>query len=181
MEWPEQWYRNLWAPWRMSYIKDFSNKKEEEKETNQKCIFCEAQKNDIREALVLFKAKYSFIILNKYPYNSGHLMIAPYKHVSNLTELNDNELLEISKLIKASIIALTKAYKPEGFNVGVNIGEAAGAGVPGHVHIHIVPRWKGDSNYITIIGGVKVVPQSLDDTYNLLKPIIEEVVKEIEL
>ena len=179
MEWVEKWYNNLWAPWRMSYIKNFTDTKNEEKNEKNKCIFCEAQKLDMKEALVLFKGKFSFIILNKFPYNSGHIMIAPYRHVGNLTDLNDYEMLEITKLIKISIEALTRAYKPEGFNIGVNIGEAAGAGVPGHVHIHIVPRWKGDANYITIIGGVKVVPQSLEDTYNILKPLIEEVSKSL--
>ncbi|PMP59825.1 MAG: HIT family hydrolase [Caldisphaera sp.] len=157
----------------MTYIKDTTEKKEE----NNECIFCKAQRMDMKEAFVLCKGKNSLIMLNKYPYNSGHLMIAPLRHVATLEDLNDEEMNEIGKMIKVSIISLRKAYRPEGFNIGVNIGEVAGAGVPGHVHIHVVPRWKGDSNYITIVGGTKVVPQSLEDTYQLLRPITEEVGK----
>ncbi|MEB2792801.1 MAG: HIT domain-containing protein [Caldisphaeraceae archaeon] len=175
MNWQPAWYRNIWAPWRMEYIRNATKIKEEG------CIFCKALTTKEKESLVLCKGNTAFIILNRFPYNPGHLMIAPLRHVSSLEDLEKDELSEIGVLIKIAILSLKKAYRPEGFNIGVNIGEVAGAGVPGHVHVHVVPRWNGDSNYMTVIGGAKVIPQSLEESYNLLKPIILEVAKGYEL
>ncbi len=164
------WYSVLWAPWRMTYIK------ETVKGTKKSCIFCEAPKMVDEEALILFRGKLSYIILNKYPYNTGHLMIVPYRHVPSIEDLNKNEIEEMNSLTIASLRALRKVFNPQGFNIGINIGEVAGAGVAEHVHIHIVPRWKGDANFMTVIGGTKVIPQDLRETYTLLKdPIAKEV------
>ena len=172
MDWPKPWYNVLWAPWRMSYITSVVERKD------ASCFLCEAPRiGDDRRALIVYRGRSSFVILNKYPYNTGHLMVAPYRHVATLEELTDEEAMEMMKLVVASIEALRQVYKPEGFNVGVNIGDVAGAGVPGHVHIHVVPRWKGDSNYITVIGGAKVISQALEETYDLLKPKLEEAAR----
>ncbi|MFP3286106.1 MAG: HIT domain-containing protein [Acidilobus sp.] len=172
MDWPRPWYSILWAPWRMSYITNVVEKRE------GGCFLCESPKmGDDRKALIVYRGRQAFIILNRYPYNTGHLMVAPYRHVSSLEDLTDEELLEMIRLVKASMEALRQAYRPEGFNIGVNIGDVAGAGVPGHVHIHVVPRWKGDANYITVIGGTKVISQALEETYDLLRPKLEEAVR----
>ena len=112
-------------------------------------------------------------MLNAYPYTSGHLMIAPYLHTAELTELGDAALLEINQLLGKSVGWLRKAYKPDGFNIGVNLGAAAGAGIPSHIHWHVVPRWNGDTNYMTTVGDVRVLPQSLEDTYDRIRAIID--------
>ena len=169
--WPEPWYKVLWAPWRMKYIQSAS-------ESIEGCIFCIAPSMRDEEALIVYRGRRAYVILNKYPYNTGHLMIVPYRHVPSIEDLNSEELLEISEMIKASLKALREVYKPHGFNVGVNIGEAAGAGVAGHVHVHIVPRWKGDSNFMLTVGGVKVLPESLDATFKKVKPAIEKALME---
>ena len=149
----------LWAPWRIKYI---LGKKE-------KCIFCDKLKNDKdKENYVLLRGKNAFVILNTFPYNNGHLMVAPYKHVSDLEGLEENELGEMMGLVKKSTQILKKALNPEGFNVGINMGKVAGAGVEGHIHIHIVPRWGGDASFISTVGDTKIIPESLGDTYNKL-------------
>jgi len=142
------------------------------------CIFCEAPKRGVsKDSLIIYMGSKNYIILNKYPYNSGHLMIVPYRHVSSIEDLDMDELAEMMLLARASIRALRKAYNPHGFNIGVNLGEAAGAGIAEHIHMHIVPRWVGDTNYTTILGGVKVIPQSLEEAWSTLKPLIEEAVR----
>ena len=130
------------------------------------------------ESLVVFKSSRSYVILNKYPYNNGHLMVVPYRHVSRLDELSGEELAEMMLLVRASVRALERAYRPHGFNVGINLGEAAGAGIADHLHIHIVPRWVGDTNYMTITAGTKVLPQSLEESWRTLKPLVEEAARE---
>ena len=160
----------LWNPWRYEYIKQFTVKKEQEE-----CLFCRLQKQDDNEALIIYRGKHSFIVLNAYPYNSGHLMIAPYRHVPDITELNSEELFEMGEITKKSIRVLRYAFMPDGFNIGANIGRAAGAGVPGHFHIHIVPRWIGDTNFMAIIAGVKTIPVALRETYELIKKAWIEV------
>jgi ATP adenylyltransferase len=132
------------------------------------------------EALIAYRGKRAYVILNRFPYNSGHLMIAPYRHVASLEDLDFEELVEVMFLVKVSIKALREAYAPHGFNVGVNIGEAAGAGVAGHVHVHVVPRWVGDTNYMTVTSGVKVIPQLLEDTFKTLRPLMERIAGEHE-
>ncbi|ANF23151.1 HIT family protein [Thermococcus piezophilus] len=160
----------LWAPWRIEYIR--SSKYDG-------CIFCDfpKEKRD-RERLILYRGKHSFIIMNNYPYNPGHVMIAPYRHVGKWEELTDEELLEIMKLSQLMIRALRKAMSPDGFNMGVNIGRVAGAGIDDHVHFHIVPRWNGDTNFMPVIANTKVIPESLEEAYDELKRALEEVLKE---
>ncbi|MGQ4832959.1 MAG: HIT family protein [Candidatus Asgardarchaeia archaeon] len=151
----------LWAPWRIKYIL---------MEKPKECIFCKAIKeNKDDENLILYRGKYSFIILNRFPYNSGHLMIVPYRHVGNIEELTQNELNEMNKLMQKSVKLLKVALKPDGFNIGINIGRVAGAGIEEHIHIHVVPRWNGDTNFMPVIGDTKVVNQYLNETLEVLK------------
>jgi ATP adenylyltransferase len=159
----------LWAPWRFDYVTTASKPKQDG------CIFVElpAQEND-RENLILYRGERAFVIMNAFPYTNGHLMVAPYRHTPNIEDLDQEELYELSSLIADSVRWLKKAYGPEGFNIGANIGLAAGAGIPSHVHWHIVPRWTGDTNFMTTIGDVRVLPQALPDTYDLLKKTIGE-------
>ena len=149
----------LWAPWRIKYI---LGKKEG-------CIFCDKVKeNKDRENYVLLRGKNGFVMLNTFPYNNGHLMVAPYKHVPDLEGLEKDVLAELMGLVKTCTQILKKALKPEGFNIGINLGKVAGAGVEGHVHIHIVPRWGADTSFISTVGDTKIIPESLDDTYKKL-------------
>jgi len=172
MDWPKSWYEILWAPWRMAYIATVAGKQ------NSGCFLCEAAKgSDDRASLVVLRGERSFVILNRYPYNTGHLMIAPYRHVASPEDLRDDEMREIGLLLKASLEALRVVYRPEGFNIGINVGDVAGAGVPGHMHVHVVPRWKGDSNFITVIGGTKVISQTLEETYDKLRPELEKAAR----
>lgn len=152
----------LWAPWRFPYI-------EKAKGDASSCIFVElpAQQND-RENLILFRGALAFVMLNSFPYTNGHLMVAPYRHTANLSDLTNEEMLEVTKLVAQSVEWLKSAYKPEGFNVGLNLGRAAGAGIQDHLHWHIVPRWSGDTNFMPVIGEVRVLPQSLEDSYDVL-------------
>ncbi len=162
------WLKLLYAPWRFRYIKSISDSSE------QTCIFCEAPRKSDEEAFILARGKHSYVIMNLYPYNTGHVMVVPYRHVASLEELKDDEALEIFKFIRISIKVLKEAMKPHGFNIGVNIGRVAGAGIDKHVHVHIVPRWNGDANFMPIIGGVKVISQDIRETYNMLKPLYEK-------
>ncbi len=136
----------------------------------ENCFFCEAIKdNQDRKNLVLYRGKECFCILNKYPYNNGHLMIAPKMHKDDLSKLNDSEMLELLTLSRDVKNILAKKLKPEGFNLGINFGKVAGAGVEDHIHIHLVPRWKGDTNFMPVIAETKVISQSLEDLYLELK------------
>jgi ATP adenylyltransferase len=158
----------LWAPWRFDYVTTADSKKTEG------CIFVELPKLDNdRDNLILYRGESAFVMLNAYPYSSGHLMVAPYKHTADLNELTDDELLDIQRLIARCIGWITAAYGPQGFNVGVNIGEAGGAGIPSHLHWHIVPRWTGDTNFMTTVSGVRVIPQSLESAYDKLKEQVD--------
>lgn len=164
----------LWAPWRMKYIRELIPLKKP-----QKCIFCEAIKSEKkREKLVLVKGKYAFIMLNLFPYNSGHLMVAPIRHVPSIELLSEEESLDLWKLTQLSVILLRKAIKPDGFNIGINIGRIAGAGVEDHVHIHVVPRWCGDTNFMPVISNTKVIPEAIYDTYDFLMKFVPEVFKD---
>jgi ATP adenylyltransferase len=135
------------------------------------CLFCikPSEQND-RENLILYRGGHSYVIMNKYPYNNGHLMVVPYAHSSSFDNLQDVDLFDIMKLASFSIDCLTKAFHPEGFNVGVNIGEVAGAGIEEHLHMHIVPRWAGDLNFMTVTGEIRVIPEHILDTYDKLYP-----------
>ena len=151
--------RILWAPWRIKYI---LGKKEG-------CIFCDkVKKNKDRENYVLLRGKSAFVMLNTFPYTNGHLMVAPYRHVPDLDGLEESELAELMRLVKTCTQILKKTLNPEGFNIGANLGKVAGAGVEGHIHIHIVPRWEGDTSFISTVGDTKIIPESLDDTYGKL-------------
>jgi ATP adenylyltransferase len=146
----------IWAPWRIEYIT---------KEKEEGCIFCEKpkEKRD-RENLILYRGETGFIIMNRYPYSNGHLMAVPYRHTSEIAELIDRERLELVNLT-IKCVEILRVIKPDGFNIGMNIGRVAGAGIEDHIHFHVVPRWNGDTNFMPIIGDVKVMPEYLDQTY----------------
>jgi ATP adenylyltransferase len=153
---------HLWAPWRMKYI-------EIAKQGPDKgCFLCQRPDECNADGLVLYHGKYNFIIMNRYPYNGGHLMVAPNRHTANLEELTEDELLEHYQLVQQAIKALKETFHPEGFNVGMNLGRIAGAGVDKHIHTHIVPRWAGDTNFMPVIGDTNVVNEALQDTYKKL-------------
>jgi len=154
--------RNLWAPWRLAYIKG-------EKEPG--CIFCTrlARSTDEKD-FILCRGERSFVILNAFPYTNGHLMIVPFDHISEVEALADATLAEMDQLLKQSITALKKAFAPQGFNIGWNIGRCAGAGVEEHVHEHVVPRWNGDTNFMPVLADVTVIPDILADTWRALMP-----------
>ena len=153
---------NLFAPWRMAYI---AVSKEQEG-----CIFCDFPKEDNDERrLILFRGESAFVIFNAFPYNPGHLMVAPYRHTSEYESLSDVELLEMHRLAGRCISLLKKTMTPQGFNLGVNLGKVAGAGFDGHLHLHIVPRWNGDTNFMPVFADVRVVAEGLAETYRKMK------------
>lgn len=160
--------KQLWAPWRFSYLQGDDAIVDE-------CIFCAKQSAQDGQEHILYRGKYAFVVLNRYPYNNGHIMIVPYRHTGFIESLEDNVLLEIMQLVKASLNILREVYHPEGFNLGINEGTAAGAGISEHIHFHIVPRWEGDANYMTVIGETRVIPQTLDDVYKILSPLFEKL------
>ena len=163
----------LWAPWRIKYI---------ESPKSQHCIFCiEGAEAKDRENLVVYRGRKSFVMMNRYPYNTGHLMVAPYRHVGDLVELTEEELLDLMKNVNLSIRILREALKPEGFNIGINMGRIAGAGIEDHVHIHVVPRWTGDTNFMPVIAHVKVMPELLESTYDRLRSSLSKVLEEDEI
>ena len=150
----------LWAPWRIQYI---------QQEKPEGCILCDKPKQTSdRENYILYRGEYNFIMLNAYPYNPGHLLIAPYRHVDDLTELNEAERAEHIELLSWSMTVLREALNPGGFNWGANTGKVAGAGIEDHFHSHIVPRWQGDTNFVPVFADVRVLPQALADTYDSL-------------
>lgn len=148
----------LWSPWRSQYIESFKDKS-----AKGGCFLCEAASKNEEDAdnLLIIKNPLTFTILNLYPYNNGHLMIVPYKHTGDLTSLSMEENLEIMDQLNFSLKALEEILKPEGFNIGVNIGKSSGAGVEDHIHFHVVPRWNGDTNFMPVLGEVKVISQDL--------------------
>ena len=162
----------LWAPWRLKYILE-----DNVQGKDKVCIFCfypsEKQPDD-KKNLVLYRGKLSFIMINRYPYNTGHIMIAPYRHTSMFQDLSKEELEDISLLMKSGIHALNDAFSPEGLNIGINQGKIAGAGYEEHIHVHIVPRWNGDTNFMPVVGDTKVLPESLNDTYDRIKEKLHE-------
>lgn len=158
---------NLWAPWRMRYIEKYEEKSD--------CIFCvKPTVEDDKENLILYRGETCFIIMNKYPYNNGHLMIVPYRHLSDLNKLTEAELLEINKLLLKSYNALQKSVKPHGFNIGLNLGRVAGAGIDQHLHYHIVPRWNGDTNFMPVTGQTKVISQAIEETRDILFELLNQ-------
>jgi ATP adenylyltransferase len=150
----------LWAPWRLEYIKS---------EKPDECIFCRALASDDDAGhYVVHRGEQAFVMLNAFPYTNGHVMVSPNEHVGSLEGLGTDVLTEIMTLTQRSMAAIRAAYGPEGFNLGVNQGKVAGAGVEDHVHLHVVPRWAGDTNFMPVIGDVRVLPQSLEDSYKAL-------------
>ncbi len=155
----------LWAPWRMEYILS-------EKEDG--CIFCKSLEADERQRLVLYKSEHCFVMMNRYPYNNGHLMIAPYRHTGLLEDLTLEEAQDLMLTLQKALVVLKEAFRPDGFNIGVNIGKVAGAGVADHLHFHIVPRWEGDTNYMPVISSTRVIPEHLERTYERLLPLFHQ-------
>ena len=151
----------LYSPWRLNYILS-------EKEDG--CIFCikPKQEND-KKNLIIYRSEHSFVIMNLFPYNNGHLMVVPNRHIASLSDLPDNELCDLTKTLKLSEEIVRKIYSPDGVNIGINLGKAAGAGIDTHLHIHIVPRWNGDVNFMSVVGGYRVIPESFESSYNKLK------------
>jgi len=161
--------KNLWAPWRIKYIQALSE--------SRNCFICENRDNPQQDDknLVLWRTDKSIVILNRFPYNNGHLLIAPVRHIPDLEQATSEELLEMFKLIRESQKALSIAIKPHGFNVGMNFGRCAGAGLPDHFHIHLVPRWDGDTNFINVCSDTDVISQSLTELLELLKQISKKI------
>ncbi|MCX7832438.1 MAG: HIT domain-containing protein [Actinobacteria bacterium] len=160
----------LWAPWRAKYIREVADKSPE------KCFLCEAARmKNPEEAFVLEFSKHSFVILNIYPYNTGHLMVVPLRHIANLEELTEEEHADLGITLARCIKAIKKAYSPHGINIGMNLGRAAGAGLESHIHYHVVPRWNGDTNFMPVIAETKVVSEMLDDTFRKLKEALIEI------
>ena len=151
----------IWAPWRMAFI---------QMEKPKGCILCEkpGQSSDVSN-YILYRGDKNFIILNAYPYNPGHLMIVPYRHIASLEGLTDAELHEHFEIVRQSIKVVRQAFNPAGFNIGINMGGVAGAGIDDHIHTHIVPRWQGDTNFMTVMSDTKVVSEALHETYEKLK------------
>ncbi len=166
---------NLWAPWRIGYIQGLSEDPSAAKDGND-CFICRnlLTPQDDDENLVLWRTSKNIVILNRFPYNNGHLLIAPVRHIPDLADAADDELLEMIKLVRESQKALTLAIRPHGFNVGMNFSRCAGAGLPGHVHIHVVPRWEGDTNFMAVCSGIDVISQSLTELLALLRQISAE-------
>jgi ATP adenylyltransferase len=146
----------LWAPWRLEYIA--------QADEQEGCVFCEAAAGDDQEKLVVHRGERAFVVLNKFPYSSGHLMVAPYRHVGEFGDLTDEEALEVHRLAERGLAALAETYRPQGYNLGWNLGRIAGAGVVDHVHLHVVPRWAGDTNFMPVLADVKVLPEHLAET-----------------
>jgi ATP adenylyltransferase len=156
--------QRIWAPWRLEYVKDASKDKESE------CIFCAAlEAGDDEANLIVERGERCFVILNRFPYTNGHLMIAPYEHVAELQGLDEETVAEVMSLAQRGIAALQQSYAPHGYNVGFNQGRVAGAGVEHHIHMHLVPRWGGDTNFMPVLGDTRVMNQTLEDSYATLK------------
>lgn len=161
----------LWAPWRMKYIDGMDVKKD------AGCIFCtKPDEQEDEKNFIVYRGRTCFLILNIYPYNNGHVMVVPYRHTADIGELSPEERLEIMDVIEITIRAIRNIMRPDGFNVGANIGRSAGAGIDTHIHFHIVPRWNGDTNFMPVIGCTKVICESPEDTYKKLKPAVEAVI-----
>ncbi|MCL5023358.1 MAG: HIT domain-containing protein [Nitrospirae bacterium] len=156
----------IWAPWRLQYI--LSKKGPE-------CIFCEKPKaQSDRDNLILHRSALSFVIMNLYPYNNGHLMVVPYRHLHSITDLNGDELLDLMVMTQLSVRCLKKVFRPEGFNIGLNIGKVAGAGLEEHLHFHVIPRWVGDTHFMAVLGEVRVIPEHVLSTYDKLFPVFRQ-------
>jgi ATP adenylyltransferase len=162
--------RRIWAPWRMQYILNATKA--------EGCILCDkpAEKKD-KANYILFRGKLNFIMLNAFPYTPGHVMVAPYRHIGNIMELDDKESREHVQLVQLAVKLLTEETKPAGFNIGMNLGKVAGAGLEGHIHTHVVPRWNGDHNFMTVVADIRVLGEGLNVTYDKLKSRLSLILK----
>ena len=165
----------LWSPWRLAYVTGQTGDK-------ARCVFCDAADPapdaSGQDSLVLVRGRHAYVILNLYPYNNGHLMVVPNRHVASLVDTTDAELTEMMSLTRDAEIALTEGYQPQGINVGINLGRPAGAGIIDHIHIHLVPRWTGDTNFMSVVGGTRVLPEDMHETVARLRPIFERLRRE---
>jgi ATP adenylyltransferase len=166
---------HLWSPWRLDYVTS-------DRVSTGGCIFCHARSNpatgEPHDPLVLFEGLLAYVILNRYPYNNGHLMVVPNRHLPSLVDLSIDELNEVALLTQRAEAALREGYKLEGINVGLNLGRPAGGGIPGHLHVHLVPRWTGDTNFMTVVGDTRVLPEDLTASAGRLAPIFERLATE---
>lgn len=157
---------NLWAPWRVSYITQKKSKA---------CVFCKIEKSKKdKENLIVFRSSFCFAVINTYPYNNGHLMVIPNRHIANFEKLSSAEVTDMMATTKKMLAALKKTIKPQGFNVGMNLGVAAGAGIAEHLHMHIVPRWSGDTNLMPVVANTKVISQSLQELYRIVTKCLQK-------
>lgn len=158
----------LWAPWRMEYI--LSDQK------GGDCIFCtDDDRSQDEERLILYVGDRTMVMMNRYPYNNGHLLVAPLRHVPDMHHLSEEEILDLILMVRSATGILKEVMNPEGFNVGLNVGEVAGAGVADHMHFHIVPRWGGDTNYMAVVGEIRVIPEHIKETYRKLLPHFQQL------
>jgi ATP adenylyltransferase len=156
----------LWAPWRLEYLKG---------EKSSDCIFCSKPALSDEEAFIVHRGSGCYVILNAFPYTNGHVMVAPYQHLGDLRDLQPETASELMALTQRALAAIEAVYGPDGFNLGINLGEAAGAGFAGHVHMHVVPRWKGDTNFMPVVGDTRVMPEALPDSWRRLQEAFGEV------
>jgi ATP adenylyltransferase len=161
----------LWTPWRSEYVTSAGE--------GEACIFCDhLEQGDDQAARILHRGARAFVILNAFPYNTGHLMVAPFRHVGDICDLENEERNEMMSLTSESIDIIRSAMKAHGFNVGMNLGTVAGAGIPGHIHMHVVPRWGGDTNFMPVVGRTKVLPEMIEQTDEKLRPLFARLTKE---
>ena len=160
---------HLWSPWRLAYITG--------EKTGNGCVFCDAQADAEAASLIVHRGTTCFVILNLFPYNNGHLMVIPKRHIATLGAATDQERHEMIDLTALCEAAVTEAYSPHGMNMGINLGKPAGAGVLDHVHVHIVPRWNGDTNFMSVVGNTRVLPEAMDETAGRLRPIFERLLR----
>ena len=161
----------MWAPWRMAYV----GKEHDEGFEGPRCVFCRLpEQHADDETYILHRGEHAFVVMNLYPYNNGHLMVVPYAHTDNLVALSAETLAEMTAQLQRAQAILADAMRPQGFNMGINQGSASGAGIAEHLHWHLVPRWVGDTNFMPVLGDTRVMPQHLDETYQLLRPRFDE-------
>jgi ATP adenylyltransferase len=163
----------LWSPWRLAYVTGAVGT-----ENSGRCIFCETDGEPARDELVLVRTPLSYVVLNLYPYNNGHLMVVPRRHVATLASSTSEELGDLMRLTRHAEMALAEAYTPQGINVGINLGRPAGAGIVDHLHVHLVPRWTGDTSFISVVGNTRVLPEELAQTAARLRPIFERLARD---
>lgn len=156
----------LWSPWRYKYVSRTV--------ASEGCVFCNKPSESDEEGLILFRGRHNFVILNLFPYTSGHLMVVPYEHTAALETLNPETATEMMALAQRAVSCLKKVYRPEGLNLGMNLGECAGAGIAEHLHMHVLPRWQGDANFMTTVGETRVMPEDLSDTWRRLSAAFRE-------